>query len=75
MSVVTVPKSIRPARIAENFDVFDFQVSTADLAAIDALDTAVRRGPEPDSITPDTYPRGVIQSDTTQGPRALDSLF
>jgi 2,5-diketo-D-gluconate reductase A len=35
--------------------VFDFELSTADLAAIDALDQAVGRGPEPDSITPDTY--------------------
>jgi len=57
--------------------VFDFELSTADLAAIDALDTAVRGGPEPDSIAqhiPARYPRGVIQSDTTEGPRALDSL-
>jgi 2,5-diketo-D-gluconate reductase A len=49
---VVFPKSVSPQRIAENFAVFDFELSAADLEAISALDRgeAGRIGPNPDTF-------------------------
>ncbi|MBW6433399.1 aldo/keto reductase [Actinoplanes hulinensis] len=44
---IVIPKSVTPARIAANLDVFGFELTTGELAAIDALDRDGRTGPHP----------------------------
>ncbi|WP_310018846.1 aldo/keto reductase [Microbacterium resistens] len=57
-----LPKSVRPARIAENFDVFDFELTAEQLAAIDALGTDVRRGPAPEDITLEAFGKEIPEA-------------
>ncbi|MFF9278190.1 aldo/keto reductase [Streptomyces griseosporeus] len=47
---VVIPKSVTPARIRENVDVFDFSLSEEEMAAIAALDRDLRTGPHPDTL-------------------------
>jgi diketogulonate reductase-like aldo/keto reductase len=54
-----IPKSTKPSRIAENFNVFDFELSADELSAIDGLDTGRRGGPEPDAITLEAFGREI----------------
>ena len=42
------PESVNPGRIAENFDVFGFALTDDEIAAIEALNTDNRVGPDPD---------------------------
>lgn len=57
-----IPKSINPGRIAENFDIFGFDLTAEQIAAIDALDTGMRGGPEPAMITLETFGRPIPEA-------------
>ena len=47
---IIFPKSSTPARITENFEIFDFELSDADVSSISALNKDQRTGPDPDTF-------------------------
>ncbi len=47
---VVIPKSVTPERIEQNFDVFDFALSEAEVEAVNGLDAGRRTGPDPDTF-------------------------
>ena len=48
--VVTIPKSTHSNRIAENAQIFDFELSLEDMKTLDALNEGIRSGPDPDNF-------------------------
>ena len=48
--VVTIPKSVNKERIEANADLFDFELSSEDVALLDAMDRGHRFGPDPDNF-------------------------
>ncbi len=48
---IVFPKSVSPMRIAENFALFDFELTAEDMDAITGLERNGRRGPNPDEFT------------------------
>lgn len=47
---VVIPKSATPSRIRENIEVFDFELSAADVAELSTLERGHRTGPNPDTF-------------------------
>src|SRR5437868_6399961 len=57
-----IPKSTKPHRIAENLDVFDFELTADELSAIDGLETGQRGGPGPEDITLEAFGRDIPEA-------------
>jgi len=47
---IVFPKSVTRSRVEENFRIFDFELSEADMVDITALDRGERTGPDPDTF-------------------------
>jgi len=48
--VITIPKSSKRDRILANADIFDFELTSEDMANLDSLDRDQRYGPNPDNF-------------------------
>jgi 2,5-diketo-D-gluconate reductase A len=47
---IVFPKSVTPSRMQENFEIFDFELTTGDMDRISALNRDERTGPDPDTF-------------------------
>ena len=57
-----IPKSVTPARIAENFDVFDIELTPDQVHSLYALDTGQRGGPEPEEVTLEVFGKPIAEA-------------
>ncbi len=49
--VIVLPKSVHKDRIAQNIDVFDFELTADDMKMIDAINTDTRVGSDPENFS------------------------
>ena len=47
---IVFPKSVSPSRMRENFELFDFELDDAAMAAVTGLNRDERTGPDPDTF-------------------------
>jgi len=47
---IVFPKSVTPARIKENFEIFDFELTAEEIGMISGLNKNERTGPDPDKF-------------------------
>ncbi len=47
---IVFPKSVTPGRMSENFEIFDFELGSEDMAAISVCNRNERTGPDPDTF-------------------------